>query len=123
VHISAKLRPDIEARPLETEQKMELKPGSRWRSPVCKAEVVVVRPPKQPGVLQCGGHDMLPVGQEPAGDLALSAEHSGGVHMGKRYFDEVSGIEVLASKAGLGSLAIDGRPLVLKEAKALPSSD
>ena len=27
---------------------MELKPGSRWKSAVCPAEVVIVRPPKEP---------------------------------------------------------------------------
>ena len=43
--------------------------------------------------------------------------------MGKRYVDEETGIEALVSKAGDGSLSIDGRVLNLKEAKALPSSD
>jgi len=30
---------------------------------------------------------------------------------------------VLGSKAGAGSVSIDGRPLVRKDAKALPASD
>lgn len=43
--------------------------------------------------------------------------------MGKRYFDQDSGLELLASKPGLETLMIDGRKMVPKDAKALPSSD
>lgn len=102
---------------------MDLKPGSRWRSSVCSAEVVVVRPPNAAAELACGGHPMTPLAGERPEGLALSPDHSGGIAVGKRYFDQESGIEVLASKAGAGSLSIDGRPLQLREAKALPSSD
>ena len=54
---------------------------------------------------------------------ALSADWSGGTVVGKRYVDDESGIELLGSKAGAGSLAVDGRALRLKEAKPLPASD
>lgn len=102
---------------------MELKPGSRWRSAVCGAEFVVVRPPKVPGELQCGGQPVRPIA-EPAGDpLPIDPALSDGVAIGKRYFDSESGIELLVSKPGQGALTIDGRKLALKEAKALPSSD
>jgi hypothetical protein len=102
---------------------MELKPGSRWRSSVCTAEVVVVRPPKVLVVLECGGHPMKPFGADQPEGLAPLPHHCAGVLMGKRYFDEESGIEALGNKPGEGSLSIDGRPLKLKEAKPLPSSD
>ena len=102
---------------------MELKPGSRWKSAVCSAEFVVVRPPKQPGALKCGGHDVVPANTTPAAGLTIDADLSDGIHMGKRYFDEQTGLELLASKAGLGALTLDGRKLQLKDAKALPSSD
>jgi hypothetical protein len=102
---------------------MEFRPGSRWRSVVCSSEVVVVRPPKIAISLECGGHRMIAVGSEIERALALSPDHSTGTHVGKRYYDEESGIELLASKAGSGSLSVDGRPLKLKEAKALPASD
>lgn len=101
---------------------MELKPGSRWRSAVCTAEMVVVRPPNAPGVLQCGGVAVQPLGDASAGG-DIHPDHAVGVLIGKRYTDPVSGIEVLGAKAGKGSLAFDGRPLVLKEAKPLPASD
>jgi hypothetical protein len=38
---------------------MDLKPGSRWKSAPCKSEVVVVRSPKTPVTLECGGHPMV----------------------------------------------------------------
>ena len=102
---------------------MELKPGSRWKSAVCNAEIVVVRAPKLPVVLECGGSPMVELTAAKPEGLAVSPQHSKGVMMGKRYFDEAAGIEVLGSKVGTGSLSIDGRPLNVKEPKALPSSD
>jgi hypothetical protein len=102
---------------------MEFKPGSRWKSVVCNSEVVVVRPPRISISLECGGHPVIAVGSEIQPAPALSPDHSTGTHVGKRYYDEESGIELLVSKAGTGSLSVDGRPLKLKEAKALPASD
>lgn len=102
---------------------MDLKPGSRWKSAVCSSEVVVVRPPKGRAVLECGGKAMRPLADEAIADGAPAPDHAGGTAVGKRYVDETSGVEVLGSKAGAGSLAIDGRPLRPKEAKPLPASD
>jgi hypothetical protein len=103
--------------------KMEIKPGSRWKSAVCEAQVVVVRPPKHAGELQCGGVSVFDLNDDavPSGDV--HPDHAGGVLIGKRYTDADSGIEVLGAKAGKGSLAFDGRPLKLKDAKPLPASD
>lgn len=101
---------------------MDLKPGSRWRSAVCEAEVVVVRPSKSAGVLECGAQPMAAFGS-PRPEGLSPPTGSAGVLVGKRYFDEQSGLEVLCSKAGAGALSLDGRPLGLKEAKKLPSSD
>lgn len=102
---------------------MEFKPGSRLKSSVCSAEVVVVRPPTGDIVLECGGHPVTPIAEAAPEGLALSADHQGGVAAGKRYVDAESGLELLCSKAGQGSLTANGRPLTLKEAKPLPSSD
>jgi hypothetical protein len=102
---------------------MQLKPGSRWRSAVCDTEVAVVRPPKQPVLLECGGAPMLPLSEpRPAGG-AVAPDRAGGTLLGKRYADPESGLEILCTKGGAGSLAIDGRAAELKEAKRLPSSD
>lgn len=102
---------------------MELKPGSRWKSAVCDTEVVVVRPPKMPVSLECGGHPMMAHAAAKPEGLEISAEHVSGSQMGKRFADEDSGLEVLCSKAGAGSLAIDGKAIVAKDAKKLPASD
>jgi hypothetical protein len=102
---------------------MEIKPGSRWKSAVCDAQLVVVRPPKIAGELQCGGTAVIDLADPATPNGAVSPDHGNGVLIGKRYVDDVSGIEVLGAKAGAGSLAYDGRPLVLKEAKPLPASD
>jgi hypothetical protein len=102
---------------------MDLKPGSRWRSAVCDAEVVVVRPPAAAAVLACGGHTMVAHGAERPAGAALSPDHSAGSLLGKRYTDAESGLEALCTKPGAGSLSLDGRPLAVKEAKKLPSSD
>ncbi len=102
---------------------MELKPGSRWKSAVCNAEIVVVRPPSTSGQLECGGRAVISQSGEGGGGDAVDPAHANGVLIGKRYLDEVTGIEVLGAKAGKGSLSMDGRPLSLKEAKPLPASD
>jgi hypothetical protein len=102
---------------------MELKPGSRWKSAVDTTEVVVVRPPQGAVSLECGGHPMVPLGTEPPAGLTLSPDFSAGTSAGKRYLDADSGIELLASKPGPGSLAVNGRLAQLKDAKPLPASD
>lgn len=102
---------------------MELKPGSRWKSAVCDAQLVVVRPPSTPGELQCGGATVLPIDDaaEPTG--AVDPGFAEGVLIGKRYTDEASGIEVLGAKAGQGSLSFNGVAMTIKGAKPLPASD
>ena len=102
---------------------MQLKPGSRWKSAACSAEFVVVRPASREEVVSCGGHPLVPAdGAKPEG-LAADPAHAGVIQTGKRYFDEESGLELLAVKPGTSSLAIGGRPMGLREAKALPASD
>lgn len=102
---------------------MQLTPGSRWKSAVCTTEVVVVKAPKGEISLECGGRAMIahaaakPEGQEPAEGFAA------GTQPGKRFADEDTGLEVLCTKGGQGSLGIDGRAVTAKEAKKLPASD
>ncbi|ALH80380.1 hypothetical protein [Sphingopyxis macrogoltabida] len=102
---------------------MDLKPGSRWKSAVCDAQLVVVRPPKAAGELQCGGAAVLPIDDAVAPTGDISPDFSEGVAIGKRYVDEDSGLEVLGAKAGQGSLAFNGTPMTVKGAKPLPASD
>jgi hypothetical protein len=102
---------------------MQLKPGSRWRSAVCETEVVVVRAPNGAVELECGGRSMLAHGQQQTTGALIAEGYGGGTRVGKRYADAESGLEVLCSKGGAGSLAANGRLIGAKEAKKLPSSD
>lgn len=100
-----------------------IKPGSRWKSAVCDAEAVVVRPPSQPGVPQCGGVDMVPLGEALPAGSAVADGFGDGCQIGKRYKSEGAGIELLCTKAGAGSLGFGGEVLELVETKKLPASD
>lgn len=99
----------------------ELTVGGRLKSAACTTEVVVVKAPAGPVDLRCGGVAMS--AEAVAGSETLDADQADGTVLGKRYTDDDSGIELLAVKAGEGSLSIDGRPLTLKGVKPLPSSD
>jgi hypothetical protein len=98
-------------------------PGSRWKSSVCDTEVVIVRKPTSSASLACGGVPMVPMGEEEAPGAVLDAALADGTQLGKRYVDEETGLEVLCTKGGAGTLTVDGRPLDLKGAKPLPASD
>ena len=102
---------------------MDLKPGSRWKSAVDDVEVVVVRPPKTEATLECGGYQMIPHAEAKPEGKEIAADFAEGSQAGKRYADEETGMEVLCTKAGKGTLTIGGRPIGAKEAKKLPASD
>ncbi len=102
---------------------MELTAGSRWKSAVSETEIVVVRPADGDHRLGCGGAEMVPVGTDGGGGGKVDPALAEPTLLGKRYEDEVSGLEVLCSKGGDGTLTLDGKPLVVKSAKPLPSSD
>ncbi len=102
---------------------MELKTGARFTSTVCTAQAAIVRPPTTPGVMACGGAPMAALGAATVAAPTLTEAEEGPALAGKRYFDEVSGLEVLCTKGGFGAFAFDGRPLQMKEAKRLPASD
>ena len=100
----------------------QLKPGSRLRSAVCPTEVMVVAAPKSDVSVTCGGAAMGALDAPPAGG-APHPDASGGTLLGKRYVNEAGDLELLCTKPGQGSLACDGKALVVKGAKPLPSSD
>jgi hypothetical protein len=102
---------------------MQLRPGAKLRSAVDATEVVVVKAPPGDVDLRCGGQPMVPAGGEVPAGGTVDAAHSSGTKLGKRYADEGVGIEVLCTKGGEASLALGDAPLLLKDAKPLPSSD
>lgn len=100
---------------------VELKPGARFQSTVCTTEVIVVKGAGEVD-LTCGGAPMVAAGTgEVSGSPAADA--AGGTQLGKRYSDEGDTIELLATKAGDGSLAVGGEALDIAQAKTLPASD
>ena len=101
---------------------MELKPGTRLRSQVCSAEVIVVKAPAGSVDLCCGGAPLVAIDAAPDA-RPIDDAHRGGTLLGKRYADETGGLEILCTKAGDGSLSVGATPLPVKEAKPLPSSD
>jgi hypothetical protein len=102
---------------------MQLRPGLKLQSAVCETQVVVVKAPADEVEIGCGGAPMLADGESPAGSPALDSSLGDAAQLGKRYADEDLGLELLCTKAGAGALTVDGRALLLKGAKPLPSSD
>ncbi|MBN9112193.1 MAG: hypothetical protein J0I34_25830 [Pseudonocardia sp.] len=99
---------------------MQLRPGTRLQSVRCTTQVIVVRSPQDDVDVRCGGAPMTAAGATATG--APDAAFAGGSVLGKRYTDG-EGLELLVTKGGEGSLSVGDTPLVVQEAKRLPSSD
>lgn len=54
---------------------------------------------------------------------SVDPAHASGTALGKRYANADGSVELLCTKPGRGSLALDGAPLTIKAAKPLPASD
>ena len=102
---------------------MELRPGQKLRSAVCDAEFIVVQAPSVSVELGCGGAPLLDAGEEPPAGAQLDDSLGDAVLIGKRYADDELGLEVLCTRSGAGALTADGRLVLLKSAKPMPSSD
>lgn len=102
---------------------MDLKPGSRWKSSVCETELVIVRPPRTSVVLECGGAPVIPFDATRQKTVVIAPQEELRTLVGKRFSDSETGLEVLCTKSGAGSISIGGRAVAAKEAKKLPSSD
>lgn len=98
-----------------------LKPGTKLSSTVCKGQIMVLRAPAEPLELTCGGAAMQ-VGDPVELGEGDSAQMDG-LLVGKRYVDEGETMEFLCTRAGDGSIAVNGTVLGVKQAKQLPSSD
>jgi hypothetical protein len=100
-----------------------LKPGLRLKSAVCSTEIMVIRSPGGEALISCGGTEMLAVTEAAPAGAKLDPAHAQGSLIGKRYVDGAEALELLCTKGGEGSVSVDGAPLGIKQAKALPSSD
>jgi hypothetical protein len=101
---------------------MKLRPGQKLHSAVCDVQVIVVRAPAAEVALGCGGSPLLEEGQG-AGGASLDPALGEGPLLGKRYADADLGLELLCTRAGKGALTVEGKPLLVKGAKPLPSAD
>lgn len=97
--------------------------GARYRSVVCKTEVVVLKAPAEPIDLCCGGVAMVVAGSEGSASGAIDPLHKDGTRVGKRYGNDEGTLELLCSKAGEGSLSLGSVPIAEKSVKPLPASD
>ena len=102
---------------------MKAKVGQTLTSTVDPTTVVVVRWPDADLDLTCGGAAMVDAKDAAGSTGEPAAGQRDGTLLGKRYADEDLGVEVLCTKAGTGTLALDGTPLPIKAAKPLPASD
>jgi hypothetical protein len=102
---------------------VQLKPGQRLRSQVCGTQVIIVHPADTDVVLKCGGSPMVDLDSDVQSDSAPQEGLAGGNEMGKRYTTQDGSLEVLVTKAGVGTLAVGDDPLQIKGVKPLPSSD
>jgi hypothetical protein len=96
--------------------------GQQLVSAVDSTAVVIVRAPDRDFTLTCGGVEMAPPGKAAAA-AAPDQSLMGGTLLGKRYADDAGTLQVLCTKAGPGTLALDGAPLAIQAAKPLPASD
>jgi len=101
---------------------VKFRSGQQLVSAVDSTAVIVIRAPAVECTLTCGGVAMTAPDQ-PVTVAEPDPSLMGGTQIGKRYVDEADTIQVLCTKAGSGTLALDGKPLVLQSAKPLPASD
>ncbi|HTZ91323.1 MAG TPA: hypothetical protein VMB74_02905 [Streptosporangiaceae bacterium] len=102
---------------------IDLKPGSRWRSAVCESEIIVVRAPAAPVLLCIGGAPVLEAGRDQPAGRAPDGALAEGTLLGKRYADETSGLELLCTRSGAGTITVAGRRATILAPRKLPASD
>ncbi|WP_460606620.1 hypothetical protein [Jatrophihabitans fulvus] len=98
--------------------------GQALASVTDTTKVIVVRASGEDVEITCGGVPM--VDAKSAAEQPLQAAAPGfadGALLGKRYENSAASVELLCTKGGTSSLAIDGEILVVKSAKPLPASD
>jgi hypothetical protein len=103
---------------------MKPRVGQTLTSTVDTTTVIVVRCPDDDLDITCGGAAMVdPRGPEAGATGTADPAQQDGAVLGKRYAADEFGVELLCTKAGPGTLAVNGVPLPLKAAKPLPASD
>jgi hypothetical protein len=96
--------------------------GTRLRSVACTTEVVIVRASGAAVDLRCGGAPMVGLHDATAQGPSVPADAPATL-IGKRYWCESVGLELLCTKGGSGELTVGDEPMVIRSTAALPSSD
>lgn len=103
---------------------MKPRVGTTLVSSTDSTTVIVVRWGDAELEVTCGGAPMVDArGPEAGTRCEADPAQQDGTQLGKRYADADLGVELLCTKAGSGTLTVDGSPLLLKDAKPLPASD
>ena len=102
---------------------VKFRAGQQLVSAVDSTSVIVIKAPAAECTVTCGGIAMATVGGEPVTGAQPDPSLMGGTQIGKRYVDDADTIQLLCTKAGQGTLALDGNPLQIQAAKPLPASD
>lgn len=103
---------------------MKPRVGQTLASTIDATTVIVVRCSQDDLQITCGGAAMIdPHGAAGGTTGVADPAQMDGTQLGKRYADDELGVELLCTKAGQGTLAVNGVPLPLKNAKPLPASD
>jgi hypothetical protein len=86
--------------------------------------VIVIRAPHEDVEITCGGVAMLDTRADISTELVpTDPAFAAGTLLGKRYENAAATIELLCTKGGSSSLAVNREPLIIKSAKPLPASD
>jgi hypothetical protein len=97
--------------------------GQQLVSAVDSTAVIIIRAPAEECTLTCGGVAMTAPGAPASSAPAPDPSMMGGTQIGKRYVDQADTIQVLCTKTGDGTLALNGEPLLIQSARPLPASD
>jgi hypothetical protein len=102
---------------------VKFRAGQQLVSAVDSTSVIVIKAPAAECTVTCGGIAMAAAGGGPVTGAQPDPSLMGGTQIGKRYVDDADSIQLLCTKAGQGTLALDGNPLQIQAAKPLPASD
>jgi hypothetical protein len=101
---------------------VKFRAGQQLVSAIDSTAVIVIKAPAAECTVTCGGAVMATAG-EPVAAAEPDPALMGGTQIGKRYVDDADTIQLLCTKPGQGTLALDGNPLQIQAAKPLPASD